>query len=621
MRMAQRLWLVFTSGCLVSNLISAPVETLDLKPFTGPSPIEKYHVEWLMPYGRQVLDGTPFQIDGGILLYGTNSLQRANHARTNVNNIPVDRSFEKLHLLAGSQAFTTEGIPIAQIILQYADHTSASLDIIYGEHLRTWTSPWHEENPPLTGTNSRVAWCRPAAALVSSDNFLRLFHITLANPSPEKLVKSISLASTGANPGFLLVAMSTGPAAVDPLPDTVPQPAAPYPDFRPRDGSLLPASGRIATDDGQPIPAAKVRIVAARKLNTADYESTTDDPAVNLTAITDAVGHFTLPPVADNRLYRLLVAATGFEPAYYRGLDPKSDPIELRLLPAVHLVDNTNSVHLRVLTPDGQPVPLAVAEHDGIARGGSRGWGGESGFPDQQFTDTNGEFILTRAAAFDRVQIKITTPDYAAYKEWFDRSNGIQTIQLDIGAILQGRVLKNGQPLPDLRVSASATDRNSDVYKGSYQARTDTNGVFRFVHLPANTSWQVFGLMDSFKSFGALPPRTFSTGTPGETNDMGDFLVVPSLTLSGTVVTRSGEPLPKGTKIGINISPAYDYLTVTPDKSGKFSATGLYAGQAEISLRLNGWRLSGANRSLDLMNPFRLTGLLEKDKDDITITI
>src|SRR4051812_45463008 len=89
--------------CLAPSAFGDTVKTIELKPYVGHSPFDIIKADWLVPRGKHVFDGVPWQIDGVVLLYGSNAAQRSKPARTNVNDIPVGQNFEKLHLLAAAQ--------------------------------------------------------------------------------------------------------------------------------------------------------------------------------------------------------------------------------------------------------------------------------------------------------------------------------------------------------------------------------------------------------------------------------------------------------------------------------------------------------------------------------------
>ena len=284
---------------LAFNLRAEPAQTLDLKPFAGPSPIQTAGIEWAMPRGRQVFDGTPFQMDGAVLLHATNAEQKAHPGRTNAIEIPVGRTFERVHLLAASDTNGTNHVPVARLRFSYADGSSATADLIYGEHLRGWQGPWHKAEPPLTDTNARVAWCGQNSVAATGDRYLRLYHVTLANPSPDKEVRSLALESAETQCGLLLLALTVGPTRADPLSDTWTPPHSPFPDLRPRDGGLVRGEGLIENMAGQPLAGVRIRVMAARKFNTDDGKSSESEPGAGAEAVTDAKGHFILPPLPD----------------------------------------------------------------------------------------------------------------------------------------------------------------------------------------------------------------------------------------------------------------------------------------------------------------------------------
>ena len=600
-----------------------PTQTVDLKPFVGPSPFDTMNCAWLLPRGRQVIDGTPFQIDGVILLYGTNAAQKAHPGRTNINDITVGRRFEGLHLLAGSQSSVPDGTNIARVRLHYDDGSDAALEVRYGTHLRDWFGPWHKADRPLLDPNAREVWRAQCASAASKDNYIRLFHVALTNPAPDKEVRTFSLESARASAGLMVAAISVGPANAEALPDTQAAPRSPYPDLRPRSGEMARGEGVVQTTNGQPLAGALVRVTGLRDFGTTSFDSSAEGPGLGAETKTDAAGHFVLPPLPDNKLYRLIIAADGFEAAIYGGADPKSDPIQVRFAPSPAPGERGEyAIRGRLVDAQGRPVALASVEPDGISTSpGSRSWGGSHGFPDQVLSNTNGEFILSRKDPFLRLQVEVHATGLAPANFWLDVTNGVTTIELGVGAVVKGRVLKDGKPLGGLRIGISGKDRSSDVYAGHYETKVNADGTFAFNHLPANTAWYYYGLMASFRPYGALPPTLVQTSTDGETTDLGEVEVAPGLKLGGRVQTRHGEPVPKGLEVRLGYDTAWDSQSARVDDQGRFALDGISKGQVQVSLNQRGWRLTGANRSLDLWNPWQLTGLIEQDKLDLLLVM
>jgi hypothetical protein len=316
-------------------------------------------------------------------------------------------------------------------------------------------------------------------------------------------------------------------------------------------------------------------------------------------------------------------AHLGFVAGICLALQGFAQPIQNGINPVTGLEsDGKYAVHGRVMGPDHQPLPFAKVETDGVGLGGGgASWGGSNGFPKQLMADTNGEFIVARDQNFERVQLRINAPGMAPLMVWICPSNTVQTVQMGVGSALRGRVLQDGKPLADVRVGVSGSDRNSEVWAGHFETNTDADGHFEFPHLPPDKDWEFFGVMNSFKPYGALSPRRVVSGNDGSHTDLGELVVVSGKHLAGQVRTSDGEPLPEGIKATVSYDNAWDSQTTDVDAEGRFRFEGLAAALLDVSVRARNWRLTGANRSLDLMNPFRLLGVLEGDKDDLVVMI
>jgi hypothetical protein len=598
-----------------------PPEPLDLKAVLGDWPFSSLGADWMLPKGKQVLDGVPFQIDGAILLNATNSVQRSRPGKFKVEHIAVGRHFEKLHLLAASDSNAKEGVTVGIIRLQYGDGSEDTLVVRSIEHVAPWLAPCHNDEPENTqSAKTPIAWVGQHSSAAQSDKFFRLFHVTLPNPHPDKQVTELSFESPKTQAGLITVAISTGPAEADRLADTITPRKNPLPDVQPRSGELVAGRGLVKSLAGEPLSGARVRVAAVRKLDSNDNSSSTSDPAVGTEAFADADGRFTLPPLPDDHLYRLLAAADGFQLGWYRGLDPKADPIEIRLKP-LESKPGKYAARGRLVGFDGKPVSWATIEVDGVGIGTGTSWGMNRGFPSELVSGTNGEFTLSRDEPFTRVQTRINAAGFAPRMLWLDVTNQVTTIQMGPGFVLRGRLLKDGQPLASVRVGICGTPRWSEVFAGHFETSTSNNGEFAFDHIATNTDWFFYGEIASLKQCGALGPRPFHSSDHGETNDLGDIEVKPGLRLAGRVVTRDGSSLPKGTKIRVSSEQAWDSETASVDKEGHFALNNLYPGQLTVGLENRDWHLTAVNRSLDVHNPFRLTGLLETNKDDLVVVI
>ncbi|MDB6024928.1 MAG: hypothetical protein JWM68_1151, partial [Verrucomicrobiales bacterium] len=563
-----------------------------------------------------------FQVDGVVELYGKSAMQTDLNVRTNVNNIPVGRSFEELHLLCCTAGGSPTGkISVVTVHLKYVDGSSNDLAVIFGTHIRQWWGPRHEEDTELLDPRSKPVWSMELAEAAKSDKRSRFFHTVLTNPSPDKVVKTIDLESTKTTAGVLIAGITVGNKNATLLPNTLSS-LPPDSDNLERKGEHVSTSGKVLTVPGVAISNGTVRIVGVREIKSS--EDALDHPAIGKETKTDGAGHFEFSNLPDNRLYRLLVQSEGLESYVFNGVDPLRGPVEMRLSTARPIQPKEKEfIHGRVLGPDGKPVLGATLEPYGIGlEGGRTSWGGKNGFEDFVVTAASGEFLFERKEPFTRLQLIIHAGGFAPERIWLGASNAIQTVRLTAGAEVAGRILKDGKPLPGLRVGISGSDRNSEVYAGSYEAITDESGRFCFKHLPTTTSWSLYGVIHSFKPHGALHNRSVMTGGDLEQKDLGDLEVEPGLTLSGKIQTHDGQALPNKLKVRLGYdNGGGNSELVSADEGGNFEINGLYSGLVSIYIEPFTWQPTAANRGLDDWNPWSLVGLFEKTKTNLLIVI
>jgi uncharacterized GH25 family protein len=598
--------------------------TLNLTRFTNYTVFEKDEASWLLSKGEQVIDDVPFHISGAVQIYHARRLP-ANAAElrlaTNaVRGIPVEASFDRLHLLTAVEGSAPESNVVTRVVLDYVDGTNATLELAFGDQVRRWDAALHKTERTVRDTNrAAVAWIGQSSKLAGSDRYARLFRVTLDNPRPAVAVRTLAIeaAHTNCSPVVAGITVSQGNAAR--LDTTVPLPDTPFPDMRRRNGAQTALSGAVRTAEGRPLSNAIVRLTGQREFNTSDWQASTDNLPAETATQTDPDGRFSFPAVRDDRLYSLLAMAPGYGAEFYRGADPKSVPVEVRL--SRPSVPEGQQVWAQVVDGEGRPLPWVTVEVGGVRNDAGSSYGGSQGFPSRGATDMQGEFRLARKQPFSAVQVKLAEPGFASRNIWLDVGDARQTVTLDVGGQVRGRVMLDGRPLTNVQVGVAGVERSSEVFAGHYKATTDANGEFVFQHLPSSTSWWLYGVMDSLKQHGAIRPRQVTSGTVGSTNDVGDLEVGAGLQLVGEVRTRSDEPLPGDLRVTVGPENHWDSQTVTVGKDGKFAFTGLVPGLLSVNVQREQWRLTHANRSLDNSNPWRLTGILNDSKPDLVIEI
>jgi hypothetical protein len=610
-------WVLVSLVLFLPRAYGGEVHPVDLKPFLGKTQFDHIGAGWLVPKGRQVINGVPFQVDGVVELSGT-SARFVSVGRTNVGNIPVNRAGERLHLLlAVSRGGFDDGIAFAKLKLHYAGGEESAVDLKYGHHARDWFGPRHLADKELLDPETRLAWTADHPSAASRDDQIRFFQTSVANPRPQATVHTISLESSGARGGLMLAGLSIGDSKSE-LADTLQKPAAH--DHPTNDaGRTVTLAGQI---DG-PVSNVLVRVLAVRPPGTNESVAIRDHPAVGKET-TSATGRFEVPELPAHLLYRLLIAAPGFEAQVYDGADPLIGPLMVQLRPRGK--PSGYFIHGRLVGPDDKPVVGATIQPDGVSTDSSTSWGGSHQFPSLVVSGVDGEFVMGRTQEFTKLSLDIKASGLApANNVWLPPSNGVQEIRMGVGATIKGRVVKEGQPLADMRIGLVAQDRNSEIFQGNYETKSDSEGRFEFKHVPPSTQWYLYGVMNSFKKHGAVRPTPVGSEGHGGTLTVPDLQVMPGLILAGTVKTRNGEPAPRGARLRVGYDNAWDSQEATVDREGNFRFEGLHAGKVELSLSgssvINTWRVSSRNRSLEYYSSWQMVGLLEKDKTNFVVEI
>ncbi len=617
---------VLALGDSRSAVAAGAVRSIDLKPFLGKSQFQTIGADWILPRGRQVVEGVPFQVEGVVEVAGS-SARFNNVGRTNVNDIPIGATCERFYLLGAASRDVNEGVVVARLRLRYADGSEADLPIEYGRHVMDWMTARHKGEAALSEPDSRVAWQVEHPAAARRDDSLRLYYTTLANPEPTREVRSLSLISARARGGFMLAAVTIGPDRIEPgdrPPDTLTRVEEHF-HVEGAPGGKPALSGRVFDEQGRAVTNAIVRVTSVKTVDTSDALTPADNEIVGREAATDNSGRWRMPDLSERLLYRLLVAAPSTQAAMFDGADPLAGPANVQLRSGSSGETGQHLVHARLLGPDGKPVVGASVKPDGVGVGGGTSWGGNNGFPNEVVTGLNGEFIMAREQPFNRMSVNIKASGLAPAKVWLPVSNGVHQIQLGPGATLTGRVLKGKMPMADIEVGVSGANRSSEVFAGHYEVRTDADGRFRFEQLPANTEWFFYGLMKSLRRDGSLAPRPAKSAGHGESTDLGDLEVQPSVTLAGEVKTADGEPIPSNLRVSVSYDAAWDNQAARVDRTGKFELTGLHPGTMELYVSATSgssqWVPTAHNRSRDEWNSRSLIGILREDKRDLVIVV
>jgi hypothetical protein len=193
------------------------------------------------------------------------------------------------------------------------------------------------------------------------------------------------------------------------------------------------------------------------------------------------------------------------------------------------------------------------------------------------------------------------------------------TLTLTEGAVIRGRLVREGKPLGGMEIGLIARHRGMtpvDEHMGNpygeIRIGTQPDGTFAIANVPKGVEWYLYGKMESLAALGATPSLECVTKDDGEDVNLGDIPVNPALRLRGKVFLSDGKPIADGMRITIGPDPVkghgFDSQTVPLGHDGAFEFTGLRPDTYSIFASVRGY-----------LGSEEMT--MEKDVEDFKITL
>ncbi len=276
----------------------------------------------------------------------------------------------------------------------------------------------------------------------------------------------------------------------------------------------------------------------------------------------------------------------------------------------------------RVLDPDGKPVVGATIGPRMAYYPDGTGTSACTGVDPMAITNARGEFTLLSEKPLKCLDLFVEARALAR-RCLLKVPPGEKPLDIVLqrGVTVQGRLLKDGRPVPNVALGLVQADRSSDKFLGDYTIGTDTDGRFAFINIAPQFDYYIYGKIDSLKSLGALPVHKVTVGPTDTTTDAGTLTLAPAHRLRGQVVLADGAKIPPDTRLMLSREFAWDSTFATLDEAGHFDLTGVPAEPVSLIVLIKGYRYSAKNPSLDALNPTSLTGRVDQDLAPLIILL
>lgn len=340
-------------------------------------------------------------------------------------------------------------------------------------------------------------------------------------------------------------------------------------------------------------------------------------------AITDAKGAFKFKDLAPDLWFTLLAARDGYVPEITEPIDPVKAPtvaVKLAVKPAI--TDFSGTVRGRVVEADGSPIPYAIINPTGLITEGRTSIGTIPGLEPISITNQQGEFEVRYSNPTPKMLLEVEARAFAPKFAVLNTGRDRRSITLDDGAVIAGRLVQNGKPVPNAQIGLIAKDRGGfggdlKIVGNPYEIvriGTDANGRFTIPNVPAGVDWCVYATMDSISSLGATSPIEVHVSKDGEYVQAPDLVIKPGFHVRGTVLVSDNKPIADGMRVILSSETVWDSKTTQLASDGHFDFTNLPVGKYTVHASVKGYH---ENTPQFGPPPF----LVDHDIDNFTTTI
>lgn len=380
-------------------------------------------------------------------------------------------------------------------------------------------------------------------------------------------------------------------------------------------------TGRVRNTRGEPIEGATVYVSTAAPREGVAVFCPSCYLDCGKKARTDAEGRFTIGELDPTLVFYLVATADGHRAGSSKKIDPAKDKAEMQLEPLPADLPPEQIVRGRVVDVNGKPVVGADVRPFGCRKADRRWWGSLPGVDGVSITNDEGRFIITAREPAEAFDLEVRSPRHAPRRFALQPTGG-KDLELPVeeGAIVRGRLVKDGKPIEGVSVGLVQTDRSSDGFLGETMIGTNSKGEFQFTFVAPENDFYVYTIMDSMDGRGALPLKRVSVGETGSLVDLADLSTGAAHTLAGQIVLTDGKPLPQKIQILLTREGAWDSQRSILSGDGRFRFENVPNDEPMTFVaRVPGYRLAPGRNRFQQVRENSIAMFVAGPRDDIEI--